>query len=72
MSSLRGYLKSLGPGLLWAATAIGVSHLVQSTRAGAAYGFALVWVVVAANLLKYPLFEAGPRYAVATGKSHES
>ena len=69
MSSLQGYLRSLGPGLLWAATAIGVSHLVQSTRAGASYGFALVWVVVAANLLKYPLFEAGPRYAVATGKS---
>ena len=69
MSSSRGYLKALGPGLLWAATAVGVSHLVQSTRAGAGYGFALVWLIVVANLLKYPLFEAGPRYAVATGAS---
>lgn len=69
MSPLTGYLKALGPGLLWAATAIGVSHLVQSTRAGAGYGFALVWIIVAANLLKYPFFEAGPRYAVATGRS---
>ena len=69
MSGFSGYLKALGPGLLWAATAIGVSHLVQSTRAGALYGFSLVGVVVLVNLLKYPLFEAGPRYAVATGRS---
>ena len=27
-------LKSLGPGLLYAGAAVGVSHLVQSTRAG--------------------------------------
>lgn len=69
MRRFTGYLQALGPGLLWAATAIGVSHLVQSTRAGARYGFALAGIVVAVNLLKYPFFEAGPRYAVATGKS---
>jgi len=62
-------LKALGPGLLWAGAAIGVSHLVQSTRAGANYGFALVWAVLLANLFKYPAFEFGPRYAAATGKS---
>ncbi len=60
---------SLGPGVVWAATAIGVSHLVQSTRAGAVYGFSLVGVVLVANLLKYPFFEFGPRYAAATGES---
>jgi len=32
-------LKTLGPGILFASTAIGVSHLVQSTRAGAEFGF---------------------------------
>jgi Mn2+/Fe2+ NRAMP family transporter len=69
MQNRSGLLKSLGPGLVWAATAIGVSHLVQSTRAGAEYGFALVGVVIAANLLKYPFFEFGPRYAAATGES---
>lgn len=68
-SGRGGLLASLGPGLVWAATAIGVSHLVQSTRAGAAYGFALVGVVILANLLKYPFFEFGPRYAAATGES---
>ncbi len=60
---------AFGPGLLWAATAIGVSHLVQSTRAGAEAGFGLVGVLVLALVLKYPFFEYGPRYAAATGDS---
>jgi Mn2+/Fe2+ NRAMP family transporter len=46
-----------------------VSHLVQSTRAGADGGFTLVWIVLLALLLKYPFFEYGPRYAGATGES---
>jgi len=59
----------LGPGLLFASTAIGVSHLVQSTRAGANYGFALLGIIIAANVFKYPFFEYGSRYASATGES---
>jgi Mn2+/Fe2+ NRAMP family transporter len=55
--------------VLFASTAIGVSHLVQSTRAGADYGFALIGFVVAANLFKYPFFEFGSRYANSTGES---
>jgi Mn2+/Fe2+ NRAMP family transporter len=63
------FLKTLGPGILFATTAIGVSHLVQSTRAGAEYGFALIGFVLMANVLKFPFFEFGSRYANATGKS---
>ena len=63
------FWRSFGPGLLWAAAAIGVSHLVQSTRAGADGGFTLVWIVLVALLIKYPFFEYGPRYAGATGES---
>lgn len=59
----------LGPGILFASTAIGTSHLVQSTRAGADYGFALLWAIIAANVAKYPFFEFGTRYANATGTS---
>ena len=61
--------KILGPGILFASTAIGVSHLVQSTRAGADYGFTLLWAILMANLFKYPFFEFGSRYASAKGKS---
>lgn len=65
----RDFWKSFGPGLLWAGAAIGVSHLVQSTRAGADAGFALAGVILAALILKYPFFEFGPRYAAASGES---
>ena len=63
------FWSAFGPGLLWAATAIGISHLVQSTRAGALAGFGLSGVILLALILKYPFFEYGPRYAAATGTS---
>ncbi|MGR9106521.1 MAG: Nramp family divalent metal transporter, partial [Gammaproteobacteria bacterium] len=66
---MQGFLQSLGPGLILAGTSIGVSHVVQSTRAGAVFGFELVSVILLANLIKYPFFEFGPRYAAATGES---
>jgi len=69
MTQRRGLVAALGPGIMYAGAAIGVSHLVQSTRAGATYGYALVWAVVAAHLLKYPFFEFGHRYAAATGEN---
>ena len=68
-ASLRRLQVAFGPGLLWAATAIGVSHLVQSTRAGASAGFGLAGVILIALVVKYPFFEYGPRYAAATGRS---
>ncbi|NKI36512.1 Nramp family divalent metal transporter [Wenzhouxiangella sp. XN79A] len=52
-----------------AGAAVGVSHLVQSTRAGAEYGLALVALVLIGCLLKFPFLEFGPRYAAATGES---
>lgn len=62
-------LKNLGPGLLFAGAAVGVSHLVQSTRAGADFGMGLLWALLVVNLFKYPFFQFGPRYATATGES---
>ncbi|MFK5889718.1 MAG: Nramp family divalent metal transporter [Flavobacteriaceae bacterium] len=69
MNKFLKILKSLGPGLLFAGAAIGVSHLVQSTRAGADYGFGLLWALLLVHLFKYPFFQYGPRYAAATGES---
>ena len=68
-TSKSSFRKAFGPGLMWAAAAIGVSHLVQATRAGAVAGFGLAGVVLLALVLKYPFFEYGPRYAAATGLS---
>ena len=61
--------KKLGPGLLFAGAAIGVSHLVQSTKAGADFGLGLIWALIIANIFKYPFFQFGPKYALATGES---
>ena len=63
------FLKKLGPGILFAGAAIGVSHLVQSTKAGADFGFGLVWALLLVNLFKFPFFQYGPKYANATGES---
>ncbi len=67
--TIKSFLRVLGPGLLYAGAAVGVSHLVQSTRAGANYGFELLWILILANAIKYPFFEFGPRYAAATGQN---
>lgn len=68
-AQIRNLLKTLGPGIVFAGMCIGVSHLVQSTRAGADYGFTLLIAVLAANLFKYPFFEFSSRYTAATGRS---
>ena len=62
-------LKLLGPGLLYAGAAIGVSHIVQSTKAGAQYGYALLGFILLVHLLKYPFFQLGAKYAAETGNS---
>ena len=53
-------IKKLGPGLLFAGAAIGVSHLVQSTKAGAEFGFGLIWALILCNFFKYPFFYLEP------------
>ena len=62
-------LSSLGPGIIMAATAIGTSHIILSPVAGARFGYALIWLVLVSHFFKYPAFEFGPRFAVATGQS---
>ena len=64
-----GILKAIGPGVLYAAAAVGASHLVQSTRAGASYGLALVLLILLTYVAKYPAFRFGAQYASATGNS---
>ena len=65
----RSFWSAFGPGLLFAGAAVGVSHLVQSTRAGAMFGLSMLLVVILANVVKFPAFRFGPQYAAATGHS---
>ena len=63
----RKLIQSLGPGLMFAAVSVGVSHLVQSTRAGALYGLGMLVFILFALLTKYPASRFGQQYAVVTG-----
>lgn len=69
MSKVKTILRNLGPGLLFASMAIGTSHLVLSTKAGAQYGWLMVIPIILANILKYPFFEFGVRYTSVTNKT---
>ena len=68
-AELPSKLQVLGPGILYAGAAVGVSHLVQATRAGALYGMALTLVVLLACVVKYPALRFGGEYAAATGQN---
>jgi len=63
------WFAKLGPGLMLAAAAIGVSHLVQSTRAGADFGLSFVWLIVLISVLKYPAFRFAVDYTSLTNRS---
>lgn len=52
-----------------ASAAIGGSHLVSSTQAGAIYGWKLTGIIILALLLKYPFFRFGPEFTAETGMS---
>lgn len=69
MSKFKTLLKNLGPGLLFASMAIGTSHLVLSTKAGAQYGWIMIIPIILANVFKYPFFEFGVRYTNITNKT---
>jgi len=69
MTKLKTLLKNLGPGLLFASMAIGTSHLVLSTKAGAQYGWLMAIPIILANIFKYPFFEFGVRYTNVTNKT---
>jgi len=67
--SSRSFFSILGPGILYAASAVGVSHLIQGTRAGADYGLQLSLIIIIACFFKYPCIRFGGDYAAATGQS---
>ncbi|MEO1010018.1 MAG: divalent metal cation transporter [Bacteroidota bacterium] len=69
MAKAKKFLKNLGPGLLFASMAIGTSHLVLSTKAGAQYGWVMAIPIILANVFKYPFFEFGVRYTNVTRKT---
>lgn len=59
---------ALGPGLMWAAEYIGSGEVILTTRAGAIFGIAVLWVPVVAIFTKFWIGLAGAHYTVMTGE----
>lgn len=62
-------LQMFGPGILMASAAIGGSHLIASTQAGALYGWQLAIFIVLANFFKYPFFRFATDYTYQNNQS---
>ena len=60
-------LGDLGPGLILAATGIGVGDMVSATIAGAEYGLTLIWALAAGVIVKFAITEGAARWQLATG-----
>lgn len=59
----------IGPGLILAATGVGVGDMVASTIAGAEYGLTLVWALAAGVVVKYAITEGAARWQLTTDRT---
>jgi len=62
-------LKSIGPGIVAAATGVGAGDLVATLAAGSNYGYTLLWAVLLGVIVKIGIGEAVGRYHLATGST---
>ncbi len=68
-SHWQARLRALGPGIVMSSAAVGGSHLVASTQAGALFGWQLLWLILLVNVLKYPFFRFGVQYTLERDES---
>lgn len=68
-STWKSRFNALGPGIMMASAAVGGSHLIASTQAGALYGWQLALIIILTNLFKYPFFRFSAHYTLDMGKS---
>jgi len=64
---MKNILKSIGPGIVVAATGIGAGDMIAATVGGAKYGYVILWAVVLGGVLKYVLNEGVGRWQLVTG-----
>lgn len=62
-----GRIRQIGPGIVAAATGVGIGDLAVSLVTGARYGTLLLWAVVIGAILKYAMAEGVGRWHLATG-----
>lgn len=65
ISTWKSKINALVLGIMMASAAVGGSHLIASTQAGALYGWQLALIIILTNLFKYP-FSASARITLWT------
>ena len=66
-TTIRGILRSLGPGLIIAGSIVGSGELIATTTTGAEAGFTLLWLIIIGCIIKvFVQVELG-RYTITTG-----
>lgn len=66
---MKEFLKNFGPGIIMASSAVGGSHIIASTQAGAYYGYQLALFIIIVNLLKYPFYRFAFDYSTIHNKT---
>jgi manganese transport protein len=67
--SLRGRLLLLGPAFVAAIAYVDPGNFATNFSAGASYGYLLVWVIVAANLMAMVIQSLSAKLGLATGQN---
>jgi Mn2+/Fe2+ NRAMP family transporter len=65
----RGLLATLGPGILVAATGVGVGDIAGAGFAGSLLGYAVIWAAVVGSFIKFVVNEGLMRWQLATGQT---
>lgn len=65
----KDLLRTVGPGLLIAATGVGAGDLAGGAFAGSKLGLAILWAVLLGAFFKFVITEGLARYQLATGKT---
>src|SRR5688572_25074688 len=65
----RGLLATLGPGILVAATGVGVGDIAGAGFAGSHLGYAVLWAAVLGAFVKFVVNEGLTRWQLATGQT---
>lgn len=63
------HFKSIGPGILIAATGVGAGDMITAAVGGANYSYVILWSVMIGAMLKYVLNEGIARWQISSGQS---
>ncbi|MEY8352639.1 Nramp family divalent metal transporter [Lachnospiraceae bacterium 54-53] len=66
--SLKETISSFGPGIVFALTALGAGDLIDSSVSGSHYGYALMWALVLATLVRFLIVNTIARFDMCNNR----